>query len=192
MTLRLLPHVASSVRARVAQAPAVAASARCVHTSAASADADARRLGLRRFADREHTQWRYVDTAGAQQGPFAGRDMFAWFLAGYLHDHALPVAEVTAEGASSAEGGDAAAEFVPLEQLLLRGPARTPAPVHTPVVMATPVAAPAATPTAAAAAAAASAAAPAVLHALQPPTRVAVALLADEATQTVSVQLRTE
>ena len=134
-----------------------------------------------------------MDTSGAQQGPFAGRDMFAWFLAGYLHDHALPVAEVTAEGASSAEGGDAAADFVPLEQLLQRGPALTPAPAHTPVVMATPVAAPAGTPAAAAAPAAASAAAPAaVLPALQPPTRVAVALLADEATQTVSVQLRTE
>ena len=31
------------------------------------------------FADQPDTEWLYIDTSDARQGPFSGTDMFAWF-----------------------------------------------------------------------------------------------------------------
>ena len=49
--------------------------------------------------DETDTMWAYKDTEGNEQGPFSGSDMLGWFLDGYMHDHQLPVAQATSDGA---------------------------------------------------------------------------------------------
>jgi hypothetical protein len=129
-------------------------------------------------ADKPDTEWLYIDPSGARQGPFKGSSVYSWFLAGYLHERQLLVADATGRT-------PATSEFRPLEQVLGGAPrAAEPPAAAAAQPTAAPVPAPAPAPATAPEAQAAQAG---VAEAAS--DGVAVALRVDEGAASVRVQL---